>query len=46
MGLDPKTHNLFLATADFGAPPAPTKKNPHPERKAIPGTFRVLIYGR
>jgi DNA-binding beta-propeller fold protein YncE len=46
MGLDPKTHNLFLATADFGAPPAPTQKNPHPERKAIPGTFRVLIYGR
>ena len=46
MGFDPKTHNLFLATADFGAPPAPTKKNPHPERKAIPGTFRVLIYGR
>src|SRR3981189_2150403 len=46
MGLDPKTHNLFLATADFGAPPAPTKKNPHPERKAIPGTFRVVIYGR
>ena len=46
MGFDPKTHNLFLATADFGAPPAPTQKNPHPERKAIPGTFRVLIYGR
>ena len=46
MGLDPKTHNLFLATADFGPAPAPTKENPHPERKAIPGTFRVLIYGR
>src|ERR1700730_14889501 len=25
MGLDPKTHNLFLPTADFGPMPAPTK---------------------
>jgi DNA-binding beta-propeller fold protein YncE len=46
MNIDPKTHNLFLATADFGPAAAPTKKNPHPERKPIPGTFRVLIYGR
>jgi DNA-binding beta-propeller fold protein YncE len=47
IGLDPKTHNLFLTTADFGpAPPAPTKENPEAERKPIPGTFRVLIYGR
>jgi hypothetical protein len=46
MGLDPKTHRLFLTTADFGPAPAPTKKNPHPERKPIPGTFRALVYGR
>jgi hypothetical protein len=46
MNIDPKTHNLFLATADFGPMPAPTKEEPHPERKPIPGTFRVLIYGR
>jgi hypothetical protein len=46
MNIDPKTHNLFLATADLGPAPAPTKKNPHPERKPIPGKFRVLIYGR
>jgi hypothetical protein len=45
-GLDPKTHNLFLATADFRPAPAATKEEPHPERKAIPGTFRVLIYGK
>ncbi len=44
--VDPKTHNLFLTTADFGPMPAPSKANPHPERKPIPGTFRVLIYGR
>jgi DNA-binding beta-propeller fold protein YncE len=46
MNLDPKTHNLFLTTADFGSPGAPTKKHPHPGRAPIPGTFRVLIYGR
>jgi DNA-binding beta-propeller fold protein YncE len=46
MNIDPKTHNLFLVTSDFGAPGAPTKKHPKPERAAVPGTFRVLIYGR
>jgi DNA-binding beta-propeller fold protein YncE len=46
MGLDQKTHNLFLTTADFGPAPAPTKEESHPQRKPIPGTFRVLIYGR
>jgi hypothetical protein len=47
MNMDTKTHNIFLSTADFGpTPPAPTKDNPEAERKAIPGTFHVLIYGR
>jgi len=46
IGVDPKTHNLFLTTADFGPMPAATKEDPHPERKPITGTFRVLIYGR
>jgi hypothetical protein len=46
MNIDPKTHNLFLSSSDFGPPGAPTKKHPKPERTAIPGTFHVLIYGR
>jgi YVTN family beta-propeller protein len=46
LALDTKTHNLFLPTADFGPPPAPTAEQPHPNPAAIPGTFRVLIYGR
>jgi DNA-binding beta-propeller fold protein YncE len=46
MNIDPKTHNLFLVTSDFGAPGPPTKKHPKPERAAIPGTFRLLVYGR
>jgi DNA-binding beta-propeller fold protein YncE len=37
MGIDSKTHNLILTTADFA---------PEPARKPIPGTFRVLVYGR
>jgi YVTN family beta-propeller protein len=46
MGLDTKTHNLFLDTADFGAAPAPTADRPHPQRAPIQGTFHVLVYGR
>ena len=46
MGLDTKTHNLFLDTADFGPAPAPTADRPHPGRAAILGTFHVLVYGR
>jgi DNA-binding beta-propeller fold protein YncE len=34
MGLDTKTHNLFVDTVDFA------------ERKPVPGTFHVLVYGR
>ena len=46
MGLDTRTHNVFVDTADFAPPPAPTAERPHPRRTAISGTFRVLVYGR
>jgi hypothetical protein len=46
MGMDPKTHNLFLTTVDFGPAPAPTAARPHPGPAPIPGTFHMLIYGR
>jgi YVTN family beta-propeller protein len=46
MGFDPKTHNLYLTTADFKPAAAPTAKTPNPQPTAIPGTFRLLIYGR
>ena len=46
MGLDTKTHNLFLDTADFAPAPAPTTERPHPQRPAIQGTFHVLVYGK
>jgi hypothetical protein len=46
MGLDTKTHKLFTDTADFGPPAKPTAERPRPQRVAMPGTFRVLVYGR
>jgi YVTN family beta-propeller protein len=46
MGLDTKTHNLYLDTSDFGEPPAPTAERPRPQPQAVLGTFRVLVYGR
>jgi len=45
MGLDTKTHQLFLDTADFGAPPAATGGRAG-RRASVMGTFRVLVYGR
>lgn len=44
--LDPKTHHLFVSTAQYGETPAPTAENPNPRPKVVPGTFMVLEYGR
>ena len=41
MAFDPKTHNLLVDTSDFAAP-GPGQRQP----TAVPGTFRLLIYGR
>ena len=49
MALDAKTHRLFLDTADFNAPaaPAPGAVGGRGGRPvAVPGTFRVLVYGK
>src|SRR5216684_894773 len=46
MALDPKTHNLYVDTSDFGPAPAPTPQQQNPQPVAVPGTFRLLIYGR
>jgi hypothetical protein len=46
MGLDSKTHNLFVSTSDFDPPAAPTAKQPNPLPRAKPGNFRVLVYGK
>jgi DNA-binding beta-propeller fold protein YncE len=47
MGLDTKTHQLYLDTADFSAPPAQPPAGGRGGRRApIPGTYRVLVYGK
>ena len=46
MGLDTKTHHIFVDTADFAPPAAPTADHPHPRPTAVPGTFHVLVYSR
>jgi len=45
MELDPKTHRVFLATADR-RPGTPTAVDPHPRAVAVPGTFRLIILDR
>ena len=42
LALDSKTHNVFVVTAKFGPPPAPTEDNPHPRRSIVPDSFVVL----
>jgi hypothetical protein len=43
--LDPKTHRLFIDTADFSPAPEPTAENLHPQPTPVSGTFRLLVYG-
>jgi len=45
MALDPKTHEVYLVTAQF-APPAPTPDNPHPRPSLVPDSFVVLVFAR
>ena len=45
MTLDPKTHNIYLATAKYEAQPEPAAGTPRQRPKMIPGTFKILIYG-
>jgi YVTN family beta-propeller protein len=46
MALDPKTHKVYLVTAEFGPPPAPTPERPRPRPSIVPGSFTLLVVGR
>ena len=46
LALDAKTHNIFVVTADFGPPPAPTADNPHPRPAMLPDSFVVLVVSK
>jgi YVTN family beta-propeller protein len=46
LALDSKTGHIFLPTAKMGDQPTPTKEDPKPRRKVVPGTFHVLVVGK
>jgi DNA-binding beta-propeller fold protein YncE len=46
MELDPKTHRVFVVTAEYGPTPAPTAEQPRPRPAVVPGTFMVLEFGK
>ena len=45
MALDPKSHRIYLVTADFGPAPAATVDHPHPRRSIVPDSFVLLVVG-
>ena len=46
LALDPAKHQIFLVTAQFGPPPAPTAGQPHPRPAILPDSFVVLVMGK
>jgi len=46
MALDPVTHQIYLVTAEFGPPPAPTAEQPHPRPAILPDSFVVLVVSK
>jgi YVTN family beta-propeller protein len=46
MELDPKTHHVFVVTAEYGPAPAPTPEQPRPRPAVVPGSFMVLEFGK
>jgi len=44
MALDPRTHRVYLSSAEFGPAPAPTEPGGRPGRPPmIPGSFAILV---
>lgn len=45
MVLDPKTHDIYTVTADFGPAAAPSADQPHPRPSILPNSFVLLVVG-
>ncbi len=43
LALDPAKHRIFLVTAKFGPPPAPTAEQPRPRPAILPDSFVLLV---
>jgi DNA-binding beta-propeller fold protein YncE len=46
MAVDAKSHRVFLVTAEFGPPPAPTPDGRRQRPSIVPGTFTLLVVGK
>jgi DNA-binding beta-propeller fold protein YncE len=46
IAFDPKTHNVYVVTAEFGPTPAATPEQPRPRPSMVPDSFTVLVIGR
>ena len=44
MALDPKTHRIYLASAQFEPQPEPALVKPKARPKMIPGSMKILVY--
>ena len=44
MTIDPRTHALFLPTAEYGPTPQPTAEQPRPRPPVLPNTFVLLQF--
>jgi len=45
IGINTKTHRIYLPTGEFGPVPKPTPENPRSRPTAKPGTFTILEVG-
>ncbi len=43
MTLDASSGKIYLVTAQFGPPPAPTEAMPHPRRSVVPDSFEIIV---
>ena len=46
MTLDPQTHKIYLSAATFEPAPKQAEGGPRQRPKALPDTFKVLVYGQ
>jgi YVTN family beta-propeller protein len=45
MALDPKTHKIYLAAAQFETSTNQAAATPRQRPRMVPGTFKILVYG-
>jgi DNA-binding beta-propeller fold protein YncE len=45
LALDPTTHRIYLASAQFEPAPEPAPGQRRQRPKVVPGTFKILVYG-